>query len=76
METLAGFVAYVDPDAIASDAASGLWLAAEHGERLFGAVKVLLARRIDDSQICTTDHHVSPLRPVDPRPTPATPVTS
>jgi hypothetical protein len=50
IEALARFVADLDPDTVPTDDAPGLWLAGDHVERLGAAVKVLLARRVDDSK--------------------------
>jgi hypothetical protein len=50
IEALARFVADLDPDTIGADDAPELWLAFDHMERLAGAAKVSLARRVDDSK--------------------------
>jgi hypothetical protein len=58
-EALRGIVETLDPDEVLASQAPALWSTFDRIERLAGAAKILLARRVDDSHIWEREGHRS-----------------
>jgi hypothetical protein len=58
-EVLRGIVGTLDPDDVLASQAPVLWTQFDRIERLAGAAKILLARRVDDSRVWEREGHRS-----------------